>query len=222
MQRSLVLSPFDIVDNHTEFSDIHALDRTLWDNGVSGFIGVDEAGRGPLAGPVVAASVVLSPGECIQGINDSKKLSRAKRRELFSVIKKQALAVGIGIVDHTRIDKINILNAALEAMAMSVKDLGKYSGLPVLVDGNKAIPDLDNHQKALVDGDAKCASIAAASIVAKETRDGIMVRYHDRYPEYGFDRHKGYATLKHRKAIEEHGYCPLHRKSFKVRIKITQ
>jgi ribonuclease HII len=175
--------------------------------------GVDEAGRGPLAGPVVAAAVVLDPDNIPDGIADSKTLEAGVRRDLY----RQILAtsrVGIGMADVERIDTENILNAALWAMADAVSQLSCRPRL-VLVDGNKVPPRLECPSRAIVRGDAKCLSIAAASIVAKVARDTIMIELARDYPAYGFERHKGYGTAEHHAAIERHGVTPHHRRSFK-------
>jgi ribonuclease HII len=175
--------------------------------------GVDEAGRGPLAGPVVAAAVVLDPGNIPDGIADSKTLEAEVRRDLYRKILATA-QVGVGVAGVERIDAENILNAALWAMADAVAQLPCRPRL-VLVDGNKVPPLLDCPSRAIVRGDAKCLSIAAASIVAKVTRDAMMVELGREYPHYGFERHKGYGTAEHHAAIERHGVTPHHRRSFK-------
>ncbi len=175
--------------------------------------GVDEAGRGPLAGPVVAAAVVLDPNNIPDGIDDSKVLEAEVRRRLCREIMATA-RVGIGVADVDRIDADNILNASLWAMAVAVRDLHLQPKL-VLVDGNKTPPDLQCECRAIVQGDAKCLSIAAASIVAKVTRDAMMIELARAYPAYGFERHKGYGTAEHHAAIERHGVTPHHRRSFR-------
>ena len=174
--------------------------------------GVDEAGRGPLAGPVVASVVVLKKGTKIPYVNDSKKLSEAKREELFEVIKKEALDYGIGIVDNEEIDEYNILNATYMAMKKALNSLNKTPDY-LLLDA-VTIPNLDIKQFPIIKGDAKSISIASASILAKVTRDRIMYKYDEIYPEYGFKNHKGYGTKEHYEAIEKHGITPIHRKSF--------
>ncbi|MBX9589030.1 MAG: ribonuclease HII [Hyphomonadaceae bacterium] len=176
--------------------------------------GVDEAGRGPLAGPVVAAAVVLDPNHIPDGIADSKVLEADVRRALYREILATA-HVGIGIADVDRIDSENILNASLWAMADAVAELACHPKL-VLVDGNKVPPRLTCTSRAIVKGDAKCLSIAAASIVAKVTRDTIMIELARDYPDYGFERHKGYGTAEHHAAIERHGVTPHHRRSFRT------
>jgi ribonuclease HII len=172
--------------------------------------GIDEAGRGPWAGPVVAAAVVLDPKRIPDGLNDSKKLSEARRAALFEPIMASA-RVGIGIAEVDRIDRDNILQATLWAMAQA---LGQIEGVALaLVDGNRA-PTLPCPVQTIVEGDAKSLSIAAASIIAKVTRDRIMVGHDEAYPQYGFARHKGYGTTFHQEALRRHGVTPLHRRSF--------
>lgn len=174
--------------------------------------GIDEAGRGPLAGPVVAAVVVFKKGTKIEGINDSKKLSEAKRDELFNIIKEQALDYGIGIVNNEEIDEFNILNATYMAMKKAINCL-KHTPDYLLVDA-ATIPGVNIDQKPIIKGDSKSISIAAASILAKVTRDSLMYQYDEIYPEYGFKGHKGYGTKEHYEAIERNGITPIHRKSF--------
>jgi ribonuclease HII len=174
--------------------------------------GIDEAGRGPLAGPVVSAAVMLPSRFRDPGIADSKSLRPEKRAELYPILYRRALSVGIGIVDPIEIDRINILRASLLSMAMAVANL-KPTADCLLVDGNHCIPS-EVHQIAVVAGDRRCISIAAASIIAKVTRDRLMERYDADYPQYGFGHHKGYATREHLAAIREHGCCPWHRRSF--------
>jgi ribonuclease HII len=176
--------------------------------------GVDEVGRGPLAGNVVAACVILDFGaKPIVGLNDSKKLSEAVREELYAEIRARALAYGVGECTPLEIDRHNILRASLLAMRRALEAMGVPPGL-LLVDGNQRIPDVPWAQKTLVKGDGRSASIAAASILAKVTRDRQMRELHAAYPEYGFDAHKGYATQIHRDAIKLHGLTPLHRRTF--------
>lgn len=188
-------------------------ERRFWKEGFSTVAGVDEAGRGPLAGPVVAAAVILSPNIFIHGLDDSKRLSSRRREELFSLIKKQAKAVGVGTVSQSTIDRINILQATFLAMRMAVAKL-RPSPEYLLVDG-LIIPDIDVSQLPIVKGDRLSISIAAASIVAKVIRDRIMVKEDERLPQYGFARHKGYATKRHLEALARHGVSPLHRCSFR-------
>lgn len=174
--------------------------------------GIDEAGRGPLAGPVVAAAVILPEGCVIEGLNDSKKLSPKKRELLFSAICEKAVAYAIAEVNHTRIDEINILQATFEAMRGAAASLAVPAAF-ALVDGNRS-PGLAIPEQCIVDGDALVPSIAAASILAKVTRDRFMEQMDAEYPEYGFARHKGYGTKAHYEAILAHGVCPIHRRSF--------
>ncbi len=174
--------------------------------------GIDEAGRGPLCGPVVAAAVILPDEYNILYINDSKKLSETKREEVYKEIDKYAVAYGVGIVSPERIDEINILQATYEAMRTAIH---KLSVTPdILLNDAVTIPMVDIKQVPIIKGDAKSQSIAAASIVAKVTRDHIMEEYDKLYPEYGFAKHKGYGTAAHIKAIKEYGPCPIHRRTF--------
>ena len=174
--------------------------------------GIDEVGRGPLAGPVVSAAVILPLGHGIIGLKDSKKISPKIREELFEQIIKIS-DVGIGVVSSRQIDKINILQAARLAMKQAVETLKITPGL-LLIDGNQKI-DSTLNQWAIVKGDSRSLSIAAASVLAKVTRDRIMDGYHKLYPQYEFNRHKGYGTRLHRNLIQEHGPCPIHRSTFK-------
>lgn len=174
--------------------------------------GIDEAGRGPLCGPVVAAAVILPDENNILYINDSKKLSETKREEVYKEIDKYAVAYGVGIVSPERIDEINILQATYEAMRTAIH---KLSVTPdILLNDAVTIPMVDIKQVPIIKGDAKSQSIAAASIVAKVTRDHLMEEYDKLYPEYGFAKHKGYGTAAHIKAIKEYGPCPIHRRTF--------
>jgi ribonuclease HII len=179
--------------------------------------GVDEAGRGPLAGPVVAAAVILPPGPSAElsgeGLRDSKQLTAAERERQYGRIYRQALAVGIGIVDAAQIDRENILTAALAAMAVAVANLAPQPDY-LLVDGTFRVP-LEVPQAPIPKGDARSVSIAAASIVAKVTRDRMMELYHHHYPRFGFDRHRGYPTAAHREAIRRFGCSPIHRRTFR-------
>lgn len=175
--------------------------------------GVDEAGRGPLAGPVVSAAVILPKDFTCPGIDDSKKLSEKKRALLFPQIKDSAVAVGVGICSHIEIDRINILQASLLSMKRAVDNLSRPPDF-LLIDGKFTI-DSPLDQSAVIKGDSKSVSIAAASIIAKVTRDAIMKDLHEQYPVYDFDRHKGYPTKAHKAAILTHGPCPVHRKTFK-------
>ena len=183
---------------------------------LSPIAGVDEAGRGPLAGPVVAACAVIPLDYPFYYLNDSKKMSEKRREALFEVLQKEAIAFGIGIVSPERIDEINILQATYEAMREALNDMEKrFSLIPnILLNDAVTIPGISIPQKAIVHGDAKSLSIAAASVLAKVTRDHIMLKYDELYPEYGFKQHKGYGTKLHREAILTHGPCPIHRRSF--------
>ena len=181
--------------------------------GFTQIAGIDEAGRGPLAGPVVSGAVILPAGFDAPGINDSKKLTPRKRDKLYDQIRAGAIAVGVGIVDNFQIDEINILQAALLSMAQAAGGLSPAPDF-LLIDGAFTTP-AKIKQKAIPKGDALSISIAAASIIAKVTRDRIMANYHDRYPEYGFNRHKGYPTKAHKEAIARHGITPIHRLTFK-------
>lgn len=174
--------------------------------------GVDEAGRGPLAGPVVAAAVILPEDFDLPGLNDSKQLSEKKRNELFPLIHEQALAVGIGVSKTAEIDRINILQATLQGMSRAVQRLPVAPDF-LLVDGITPVP-LGIEQKTLKKGDCRSLSIAAASVVAKVVRDRIMLAYDRLYPEYGFSGHKGYASRTHREAVARHGPCACHRRTF--------
>jgi len=174
--------------------------------------GIDEAGRGPLAGPVVSAAVILPDFFNCPGITDSKKLSEKKRQDFFPIIQEQALAVGVGIADQKEIDQINILKASLLSMKRAMENL-KFIPDYLLIDGKFTI-DSQLPQEAIIKGDSKSISIAAASIIAKVTRDGIMKEVDSQFPEYGFARHKGYPTKLHKQAIIEHGPCPVHRRTF--------
>jgi ribonuclease HII len=175
--------------------------------------GVDEAGRGPLAGPVVAAAVLLPPEVSLPGLDDSKKLSEKTREKFFPEIIHTALAYGVGVVSVETIERINILQAALLAMKQAIEKCRLSPDL-LLIDGNKRV-DHPARQWTIVGGDGKSLSIAAASVLAKVTRDRIMQEYHQSYPCYEFDRHKGYPTKRHREKIQQLGPCPIHRKTFK-------
>jgi ribonuclease HII len=187
-------------------------ESAAWRRGISRLAGVDEAGRGPLAGPVVAAAVVLAPGARIAGVDDSKRLPPEERQRLFDLIQERAVGVGVGIVDHLTIDRINILQATRLAMGQALGALGMEPEL-VLTDF-VTVPGLRCPQRNLVEGDRRSASVAAASIIAKVTRDRIMEEADRAYPLYGFGRHKGYGTPEHRIALEQHGPCALHRRTF--------
>lgn len=180
--------------------------------GYKAVCGVDEAGRGPLAGPVCAAAVILPDGVIIDGVNDSKKLSEKKRESLFDVIREQALSYSIAYATVDEIEEINILNATMLAMRRAIDGL-EIKADYAMIDGNK-IPPIDIDAECIVKGDAKSMSIACASILAKVSRDRLLYKYAEEYPMYGFDKHKGYGTAAHREAILKYGPCPYHRKSF--------
>ncbi|MBT8341528.1 MAG: ribonuclease HII [Desulfatitalea sp.] len=190
-----------------------ALEKALNAEGFDAVAGVDEAGRGPLAGPVVAAAVVLPNGIEANGVQDSKQVPPRRRERLFAWIQSHAVSVGVGIIDVDQIERVNILQAARRAMAQAVARLDPPPQF-LLIDGKFGI-DWDLPQRAVVKGDSRSISIAAASIVAKVTRDRMMLQFHDAFPQYGFDRHKGYPTRAHRAAIAQHGPCRIHRRTFK-------
>ncbi len=192
--------------------DLWELQNGYAAEGYQSICGVDEAGRGPLAGPVCAAAVILPPGFEIPGLNDSKQLTDKKRRELFPVIKAQAKAWGIAMVDEKVIDEINILNATFQAMKEAIDQLSVRPDL-ALIDGNR-VTDFGVPAIPIVKGDARVASIAAASILAKVARDEYMEKMDEVYPAYGFAVHKGYGTKRHYAAVDQHGLCPIHRKTF--------
>ena len=181
--------------------------------GYSAVAGVDEAGRGPLAGPVVAAAVILPQDIALDGVRDSKKLSERARREAFSLIKKGALGISLAAVGPEEIDRINILQATRKAMKQAVLTLDPQPDC-LLIDGIHPI-DLPIHQRCIIRGDELCLSISAASILAKVYRDSIMYSYHTLYPQYGFSSNKGYGTPGHREAIAKHGPCCIHRVTFR-------
>ena len=193
-------------------TDMWEIEQRHFDAGVELICGVDEAGRGPLAGPVCAAAVILPKGLLIPGLDDSKKLTDKRRRELFPIIKEQAVAYAIALVDHAVIDEINILQATYRAMGEAIAQLSVRPEL-VLVDGNRAA-DFGVPVETVVHGDSLSASIAAASILAKVTRDDVMLEMAERYPGYGFEIHKGYGTKAHYAALRELDACPIHRMTF--------
>jgi ribonuclease HII len=197
--------------------DTFFYERHLIDHGFSAVAGVDEAGRGPLAGPVVAGCVVLTADCDYLLYDDSKKLSPRKRLDLYKVLLDSPAAVGVGIATAAEIDEINILQASLLAMKRAVNECFIQANVQpdfLLVDGKFPVP-MPLAQQPLIKGESKSASIAASSIIAKVTRDGIMAEYHTKYPEYNFIQHQGYPTKAHRAAIAEYGPCPIHRKTFK-------
>lgn len=193
-------------------TDMWEIEQSYFDTGVNLICGVDEAGRGPLAGPVCAAAVILPPNIEIPGLNDSKKLSDKKRRELFPIIQEKAIAYGIGFADHGEIDERNILQATFLAMERAIANLSVKPEL-ALIDGNRA-KDFGIPVRTVIHGDSLSASIAAASVLAKVTRDDVMLQMAQEYPGYGFEIHKGYGTKAHYAAIGELGMCPIHRRTF--------
>lgn len=192
--------------------DLWEIERSFQEKGYTHICGVDEAGRGPLAGPVCAAAVILPFGLEIPGLNDSKKLTDKKRSELYDQILSSAVAYGIAVADEKEIDEINILQATFRAMERAVSKLDVKPDL-ILVDGNR-LPQLDTEAQAVIKGDSLSASIAAASILAKVTRDRFMEQQDVIFPAYGFAVHKGYGTKRHYEALTEHGPCPIHRMTF--------
>lgn len=193
--------------------DLWRFEKDAFQKGFHHIAGIDEAGRGPLAGPVVSAAVILEPTFSVSSVLDSKKLSPAKRFRMYHLIYDHAVSIGIGIVDPIEIDRINILNASLLSMAISAENLCPQPDF-LLIDGPYRIPNYLS-QRPIKKGDALSVSIGAASIIAKVTRDNLMVRYHQEYPMFDFNKHKGYPTSAHKAAIRKFGYTPIHRKSFK-------
>ncbi len=193
--------------------ELKKIDKDFFDRGIKYVAGIDEAGRGPLAGPVVVAAVIMKPDSMIEGINDSKKISEKKREKLYDLILEEAISYGIGIVDQKEIDEINILQATKKGLTEAIKQMEINPNI-ILVDALNNIDTLKIPYQSIIKGDAKSYSIAAASIIAKVTRDRIMREWDNVYPQYGFAGHKGYGTAKHILAIKEYGPCPLHRKSF--------
>ena len=193
-------------------STMWEIEDGFFDEGITTICGVDEAGRGPLAGPVCAAAVILPPHLQIPGLTDSKKLTDKKRRELFPIIQEQAIAYGIGFADEQEIDEMNILQATFLAMERALSGLGVKPEL-VLIDGNRE-KDFGLPVKTVVKGDSLSANIAAASILAKVSRDDVMLQMEERYPGYGFAVHKGYGTKAHYEALRAQGPCPIHRMTF--------
>jgi ribonuclease HII len=189
------------------------IERSAYRQGYRRIAGLDEAGRGPLAGPVVAAAVVLPRGYWLPGLRDSKKLSASRRESLMDEITRSALAIGIGIIDQNIIDKINILQATLRAMQKAFESLSMYPDL-LLIDA-LALPSVPVAQQSIIHGDDRSLSIAAASVIAKVTRDRLMMKYDSLYPQYNFKTHKGYGTKEHLEALSIHGPCEIHRRSFR-------
>lgn len=203
--------------------EIKKIEEEIYLKGAQSIAGIDEAGRGPLAGPVVVACVVMPRDSMIEGVNDSKKVSEKKREKLYDEIIQEAIAYGVGIISQEEIDKINILNATKEGLTLAIKEMEKdlkekQRGFEkpeiILVDALTKIDTDHIPYRSIIKGDAKSYSIAAASIIAKVTRDRIMRQWDEVYPMYGFAKHKGYGTASHIAAIKEYGLCPLHRRSF--------
>ncbi len=193
--------------------DLYYHESMAWRSGYSNVAGVDEAGRGPLAGPVVAAAVILPQGLKLEKIQDSKKMSEKARERAFSDMVKRGLSFSVGVVSHKYIDKNNILKASLEAMRRAVCGLGMRPDF-LLVDGIHPVP-INIPQKCVKKGDQNCKSISAASVVAKVYRDRIMLAYHRMFPCYGFDKNKGYGTVSHKQALKDFGPSPVHRTTFR-------
>ncbi len=193
--------------------ELKKIEEDIYSQGTKYICGIDEAGRGPLAGPVVVASVIMPADSMIEGVNDSKKVSEKKREKLYEEIIENAISYSVGIVDQKEIDRVNILNATKAGLTESIRGL-KVKPEIILVDALTGIDTCGIPYHSIVKGDAKCYSIAAASIIAKVTRDRIMRQWHEIYPQYNFIQHKGYGTAAHIAAIKEYGLCPLHRLSF--------
>lgn len=193
-------------------NELWSIENEIYDSGVSILCGVDEAGRGPLAGPVCAAACILPRGLFIDGLDDSKKLSDKKRRELFDVIKREAVSFGVAFASVEEIEEHNILRATFMAMNRAIAKLDAVPELAI-IDGNRAA-GIEMPARCIVKGDSKCADIAAASILAKVTRDEYMLAMAEKYPEYHFEKHKGYGTKLHYEALREYGPSPIHRMSF--------
>ena len=188
-------------------------ENKLHETGLKYIAGIDEAGRGPLAGPVVVGVAIMKPDSFIEGVNDSKKISESRREKLYEQITNEAIAWGVGIVSEKEIDEINILNATKKALTMALEEL-KVKPERILVDALEHIDTKGIPYTSIIKGDAKVYSISAASIIAKVTRDRIMKEYDEVYPNYGFAKHKGYGTAMHIEAIKKNGPCPIHRQTF--------
>ena len=201
--------------------ELKKIEKEIYDSGAEYICGIDEAGRGPLAGPVVIAAAIMPKDSMIEGVNDSKKISEKKRENIYEEIVQEAIAYGVGIIDQEEIDKINILNATKKGLTIAIRQMEekleeKNIKKPdvILVDALTGIDTLGIPYKSIIHGDAISYSIACASIIAKVTRDRIMRKMDEMYPQYGFAKHKGYGTAAHMQAIRENGLCPLHRRSF--------
>ncbi len=194
-------------------TNLKSMEKQLYDKGFEYICGIDEAGRGPLAGPVVVAGVILPKDSMIEGVNDSKKVSEKKREKLYDVILEEAISYSVAIIGQDIIDEINILNATKQGVTEVVEGLDVKPNL-ILVDALTHINTKGIPYDSIIKGDAKCYNIAAASIIAKVTRDRIMREWDEIYPQYGFINHKGYGTAKHIEALKEYGPCPIHRRTF--------
>ena len=194
-------------------TNLKSMEKELYDKGFEHICGIDEAGRGPLAGPVVVAGVIMPKDSMIEGVNDSKKVSEKKREKLYDLILEEAISYAVAIIGQDVIDEINILNATKQGVTKVVEELDVKPNL-ILVDALTHINTKGIPYDSIIKGDAKCYNIAAASIIAKVTRDRIMREWDEIYPQYGFINHKGYGTAKHIEAIKEYGPCPIHRKTF--------
>ena len=198
---------------YERLTKLKEIEKSVYNEGYEFICGIDEAGRGPLAGPVVVASVIMPKDSMIEGVNDSKKVSEKKREKLYDLITTEAISYGVGIISQDEIDEINILNATKKGLTNSLKELSTKPDI-ILVDALREIDTLNIPYRSVIKGDAKIYSIACASIIAKVTRDRIIREWDKVYPQYGFASHKGYGTAKHIAAIKKYGLCPLHRKSF--------
>ena len=194
-------------------TELKSIEKELYNKGFEKICGIDEAGRGPLAGPVVVAGVIMPKESMIEGVNDSKKVSEKKREKLYDIILEEAISYSVAIIGQDIIDEINILNATKQGVTKVVEELDVKPDL-ILVDALTHINTKGIPYDSIIKGDAKCYNIAAASIIAKVTRDRIMRQWDEIYPQYGFINHKGYGTAKHIEALKQYGPCPIHRKSF--------
>ena len=194
-------------------TNLKKIEKEYYDRGIEYIAGIDEAGRGPLAGPVVVASVIMPKDSMIEGVNDSKKVSEKKREILYDKILDEVVSYGIGIIYQEEIDEINILQATKKGLTSAIEQMEIKPNL-ILVDALNGIDTLGIPYQSIIKGDAKCYSISAASIIAKVTRDRIMREWDKVYPQYGFEKHKGYGTAAHIAAIREYGLCSIHRRSF--------
>lgn len=194
-------------------TQLKEIEKDLYQKGFQKICGIDEAGRGPLAGPVVVAGVIMPQNSMIEGVNDSKKVSEKKREKLYDLILEEAISYSVAIIGQDVIDEINILNATKQGVTNVVEGLDTKPNL-IIVDALNHIDTKGIPYDSIIKGDAKCYSIAAASIIAKVTRDRIMRQWDEIYPQYGFVQHKGYGTAKHITAIKEYGLCPIHRRTF--------